>query len=167
MTGTMTERLIIRDLAPADVEAVVEIAVAAWEPIFASFREIFGEDLFALACPNWQEAKARQVRTACEAPEQANVCVAELDGRVVGFATCYAKGSGVGEIGNNAVHPGFQHRGIAQRLYARAFERLEALGMRFVEVSTGGDPSHAPARRAYEKAGFEIRLPKVTYYRKL
>jgi len=39
--------------------------------------------------------------------------------------------------------------------------------MRFVEVTTGGDPSHAPVRRAYERAGFSVQLPTITYYRKL
>jgi hypothetical protein len=39
--------------------------------------------------------------------------------------------------------------------------------MRFAKVHTGLDPSHAPARRAYEKAGFTTQLPTVDYYRKL
>ena len=31
----------------------------------------------------------------------------------------------------------------------------------------GGDPSHAPARRAYEKVGFSVHLPSIYMYRKL
>ena len=34
-------------------------------------------------------------------------------------------------------------------------------------VGTGGDPSHAPARRAYEKAGFGPAIPSLYYYRAL
>lgn len=159
--------IVIRDLEPADVEAAVAIAVAAWEPIFAYFRETMGAELFAAACPNWQQEKARQVRAACEGDERGGVCVAEMDGRVAGFITFYTKGSGIGEIGNNAVHPASQGRGIGTRMYRHAFERLKEQGMRFVKVHTGGDPAHAPARRAYEKAGFDIKLPTVEYYRKL
>ena len=87
---------------------------------------------------------------------------------MVGFVTCYADAStGIGEIGNNAVHPDCQGQGIAQRLYAYAFERLRERGMRYVKVGTGGDPAHAPARRAYQKAGFDVSLPHVEYYREL
>jgi hypothetical protein len=34
-------------------------------------------------------------------------------------------------------------------------------------VSTGGDSSHAPARGAYEKAGFDVFLPTLTMFRLL
>lgn len=164
----MASKLTIRRLKPPDVTAVVEIAVAAWEPIFASLAEILGEELFAAACGDWQREKARQVRRACEGADGAQVCVADVDGRVVGFATFYGGVQpGIGEIGNNAVHPDFQGHGIAGRLYQHAFVRLRALGMEFVKVSTGGDASHLPARRAYEKAGFDIEFPGVTYYRRL
>ena len=158
----------IRDLRATDIPRVLEIAVAAWTPIFASFRQILGEELFEAAFPNWQEDKKRQVRGACDSSSPAMVCVAEKEGMVVGFVTFYAKvSSGIGEIGNNAVHPEFQGRGIAPQMYQHAFDRLRERGMRFVKVGTGGDPSHAPARRAYAKAGFAIQLPGVEYYRKL
>jgi hypothetical protein len=39
--------------------------------------------------------------------------------------------------------------------------------MRVATVGTGGDPSHAPARRAYEKAGFDREIPSVWMYRPL
>ena len=68
---------------------------------------------------------------------------------------------------DNAVHPRWQNRGVAQVMYAHVFARLRQLGMRAVRVNTGGDPSHAPARRAYEKAGFAVGIPCVDYYRKL
>jgi len=160
--------IVIRDLEPTDVEAMVEIAVAAWAPIYAQFRRIMGDELFTAACPNWQEDKARQVRQACDPEDRAMVCVAEKDGQVVGFITFYTReGSRIAEIGNNAVRPGFQGRGTGTRMYRHVFDRLRELGMRFVKVHTGLDPSHAPARRAYEKAGFSVQLPTVTYYRKL
>ncbi len=97
-----------------------------------------------------------------------DVRVAELNGRVVGFVTFHADAaSGVGEIDNNAVDPSAQGKGVAQRMYAAAFDEMRALGIRIVKVTTGGDPAHAPARRAYERAGFDVQLPSVTYYRQL
>ena len=169
----------IRALAPSDVEFAVEIALAAWEPIYAYYRRIMGDELFLAIHPDWRQEKARQVRHGC-APADARVsaaaivAVAELPpngdqpARVVGFVTAHVRASlGIGEIGNNAVHPDWQGQGIAPRLYQYAFDRLRERGMRYVKVITGGDPSHAPARRAYQKAGFEIALPHVEYYREL
>ena len=157
----------IRDLAPGDVDAIVEIAVAAWEPIYSYYRQEMGEDLFQTAFPDWQADKARQVETACRPGSRARVCVAEQGGEVIGFATYYTNDSGVGEIGNNAVRPDRQGQGIGPRMYGYLFARLRELGMRYVKVSTGGDPAHARARGAYRKAGFEIALPGVEYYRVL
>jgi ribosomal protein S18 acetylase RimI-like enzyme len=169
----LIDHLIIRPLQPTDVEAIVAIAVAAWRPIYAFYRQEMGKDLFAAACPDWPEEKARQVRAACDPPcgpqaSHAGVGVAETEGRPVGFVTFYAdERSGIGEIGNNAVHPDARGQGIGPRMYQYAFDRLRERGMRYVKVGTGGDPAHAPARRAYEKAGFTIQLPGVEYYREL
>lgn len=164
----MSDELTLRELAEGDVEALVEIALAAWVPVFAYYRQALGDELYAIAFPAWQEDKARQIRTACAPGSRALVDVAELGGRPVGFVTCYPnEGTRVGEIGNNAVHPAFQGRGIAPQLYQRAFARLRAAGMRAVRVRTGADPAHAPARRAYEKVGFSRHLPWVEYFREL
>lgn len=163
----MSSDVIIRDLAPGDVDAIVAIALAAWEPIYRFYRHEMGEALFQTVFPDWRVDKARQVETACRPGSKAHVCVAEQDREVVGFATYYANRPGVGEIGNNAVRPDRQGQGIGPRMYGYIFDRLRALGMRYVKVSTGGDPAHAPARGAYRKAGFEIALPGVDYYRAL
>ena len=160
--------LIIRAPKSADVETLVEIAVAAWTPIYAWYRQTMGDELFGAAFPDWPEEKARQIRRACDPTGSAMVGVAELEGQIAGFVTCYANDrTKIGEIGNNAVHPDAQGRGIGPRMYEYAFERLREQGMRYVKVGTGGDPAHAPARKAYEKAGFVIQLPAVEYYREL
>lgn len=158
----------IRELQPSDVEAVVEIAVAAWSSIYSFYRRVMGEDLFAAAHPCWQEEKAGQVSRACNPDSGVTVCVAEREGQIVGFITFLADyASGIGEIGNNAVHPDFQGQGIGARMYEHALDQLKAGGMRFAKVGTGLDPAHAPARRAYEKVGFSIQLASVEYYRRL
>ena len=51
--------------------------------------------------------------------------------------------------------------------YERAFEEMKGMGVRVVKVKTGSDPAHAPARRSYEKAGFNVRLEHVVYLREL
>ncbi len=45
--------------------------------------------------------------------------------------------------------------------------RMKEAGMRVVSVASGGYPSHAPAHRAYEKAGFTVQIPSVWLCRML
>ena len=164
----MTE-IMLRELRPGDEEAVARIAVAAWEPIFAHFRSVMGQEMFAACYPNgWQAIKEGQVRSACRGEGGALMAVAEEEGEVVGFISYYLQRAGnVAEIGNNAVHPDRQGRGIGPRMYEHVLQRLRELGVQVVRVRTGGDPAHAPARRAYENAGFNVSLPEVQYYQLL
>ena len=157
----------MRDCRPEDVEQAAEIAVAAWPPVYAWRRETMGEELYTATQSDWQSQKASQIRAACDDPRM-QCCVAEQDGRVVGFVTFRTDpATRVGALGYNAVHPDCQGQGIASRMYRHALDRLRDSGMRFATVNTGGDPAHAPARRAYEKAGFNVQIPWVQYYRKL
>ncbi|HUW57811.1 MAG TPA: GNAT family N-acetyltransferase [Planctomycetota bacterium] len=164
----MPEDVTIRELKPDDVETLAEVAVAAWRPVYEVRRALVGDEIYEAVWPDALAHKAAQIRRACEPEHAAHVRVAETGGKVAGFVTFYAdRRTGVGEIGNNAVHPDFQGRGIGRRMYAHVFDEMRAMGMRFVKVSTGGDDAHLPARRAYENAGFDRALPTVTYYRKL
>lgn len=164
----MSGDVVIRRSQPGDADAMVEIAIAAWAPFFDSLRALLGKDLFSALHPDWEREKAGEIRRACEGEGGAQVAVAEKGGRVVGFITLYpAIRPRMGGIGNNAVHPNSQGVGIGTRMYEYALQRLREEGVRFVEVSTGADPFHAPARRAYEKAGFSVQFPGVTYYQDL
>jgi ribosomal protein S18 acetylase RimI-like enzyme len=64
------------------------------------------------------------------------------------------------------VHPDYQNRGIGTSLNTFALARMKASGMVLADLHTGGDPGHAPARKAYEKAGYTA-LPLVHYYKDL
>ena len=160
--------LVIRSLEPDDVETLAEIAVTAWEQSYAYYRERMGDDLFETVYPDWRASKADQIRQACADESRTTVRVAELDGRVSGFVTFFTRGEPpIGEIGNNAVHPDAQGRGIGTALYRHTFDRLRERGVTCVTVATGCDPGHAPARHTYEKVGFDVSLPTVRYYREL
>ena len=47
------------------------------------------------------------------------------------------------------------------------YKACRAAGVKVVRVTTGLDWAHAPARRAYERAGFRRHLDSVTYYMEL
>ena len=111
--------------------------------------------------------KGDQVRDHCRRhPDWTLVC--EEDGHVIGFVTFgLDHETRVGTIGNNAVDPDCGVRGVGQQMYRAVFERLRDEGMKYAMVETGLDHAHAPARRAYMRAGFDIHTEHVRYYRKL
>ena len=166
-TKVTREMLLIRSPQPEDTRQLGDIAVAAWEPVFASFRSLVGDEMFAQVYPDWRSDKRRQVEDrVTDAPESFRVT--ELADAVVGFISWRLDHQrGVGEICNNAVDPQFQNRGIGTIQYQVALEHFREQGMVVAKVTTGLDESHAPARSAYHKAGFEHAIPMVTYYRQL
>ena len=157
----------IRPFRPDDLDTLADIGNRAWKPIYDMFRQVYGDDKLALVTPDTATAKGEQVRSHCQrAPEW--VFVAEEEDRIVGFATCRLdRDSKTGEIGNNAVDPDCGLKGIGQQLYAAVLAYFRQEGMAAAKVGTGLDWAHAPARRAYERAGFNIKHENVTYWQKL
>ena len=164
----MNEPLDFRLAAESDLPALEEIRRQAFAPVFDSFREILGETIYALA-QEAEDAQQGQVLVDLFSSESVwRVFVAEWAGRTVGFVSIRLDdASKVGEIGLNAVDPSFAGRGIGTEMYRFATEKMRSAGMRVATVATGGDPSHGPARRAYQKAGFNVEIPSVWMCREL
>ena len=156
---------VIRSPRPEDAERLADIAEQAWQPAWREFRRQLGDGLFEQLYPDAVERKRRAVVDhAVNHPDW--FFVAELDGRIVGFLGARlntGRDSVVAEIGNNAVDPAWQDRGIAARLYEHAMASFRLRGQKYVVVVTGLDDSHAPARRAYEKTGMRQACPSVQY----
>jgi GNAT superfamily N-acetyltransferase len=158
--------VVIRGLVEADVDEVVAFSLRAWAPVFSSFREVLGEEIYLRIYPDWLASQARDVAGICRGYLD-STWVAEVDGRAVGFVVVvFDRSARSAEIEMLAVDPEHQRRGIARALMEFAFERMREAGVRVVAVGTGGDPGHAPARKAYESAGFTA-LPLVRYYQVL
>lgn len=164
----MSENQSIRDFKPADLPRLHEIREAAFKPVFQSFRQIVGGAIAPIAFAAAEREQAELLNRTCGTGSEHEVFVVEQGAEVVAFCSVKAdRETGVGEIDLNAVHPDWQGRGIGTWMYGQALERLKAMGMRVATVGTGGDASHAPARRAYEKAGFGPGIPSVYLYRAL
>jgi len=154
-----------RPFADSDLAETVELSLLAWEPAFESMEKVLGLQIFHLIWPDWKKSQAEGVAGACKAADKYHTLVAELDGRVVGFVAYELKGE-TSEVVLLAVHPEFQRRGIATQLNVAALAEMKAAGMKMAVVETGGEDGHAPARRAYEKAGY-TGLPLVRYFKDL
>ena len=153
---------------PDELDTICEIAKIAWEPIHETMIDALGEDVHqALSGDDWRDRKADQIR--CQFTDQPDWILAIREGsKVVGFVTfVFDRSISVGTIRNNAVHPDYQGKGIATEMYSHVLGLFKKAGMSFARVGTGGDLGHAPARRAYEKAGFDLRREDVIYYKVL
>lgn len=157
----------IREFKKEDLKTLVDIGNRAWQGIYDMFYDLYGEDLFNVLVPDRMTEKGAQVERSCLAhPDWVYVC--EEDGRIVGFVTFNLDfEKKVGEIGNNAVDPECGLKGIGQQMYAACFERFKREGMLYAKVSTGMDHGHSRARKAYERAGFNISHQNIRYFKKL
>jgi GNAT superfamily N-acetyltransferase len=160
--------LTLRPFAPEDLPVLQPIRQAAFAPIFRSLVATVGAGIGAIAFARADEEQARLLESLCAAGTSTEMLVAMVDGRIVGFVSFSADAeTWVGEIGLNAVHPDHAGKGLGTVIYRDVLKRMKGRGMTAACVSTGGDPGHAPAHRAYEKAGFGHPLPSVTLYRRL
>ena len=159
---------LIRAYAPSDLPTLHAIRAAAFAPVFASFRSIVGPEIAALGLATAEQEQGDLLDTIAKPDSGHSIAIAEITAVPVGFVSWKTDiVPGIGEITLNAVHPDHAGKGIGTALYNHALAALKAAGMQLATVGTGGDPSHAPARRAYEKAGFSVHLPSIYMYRKL
>ena len=150
---------------PEDEAAVVAIAIAEWEAIYQGYREQLGDEVFYTFFPDHHAAKAANIRANLAS---GMMYVTECEGKIAGFIHyCFDAASKTGTISNNAVSGEFRGKGIGPRQYEFVFDLLRKRGAIGVRVTTGLDEGHAPARRAYEKAGFSAHTEAITYYKKL
>ncbi|MCE5238575.1 GNAT family N-acetyltransferase [bacterium] len=100
--------------------------------------------------------------------EMDHVWVTEEDGAIVGFFS-YTMSSArqVGTVHYNGVALAGRGKGIGTMQIQKILEIFRAAGMKVACVGTGLNDGHAPARRVYEKCGFEPVIEYRMYAQKL
>ena len=133
----------IRPYAEGDIEAIVELSLLAWEPVFTAWQEILGPKLYPIAIyPDWRKSQKEVVEKVCT-DEKINTWVAIVDGNVVGFVAYELdEKSKTGEIRLIAVHPEHQNHGIGTKLNTFALQKLKDGGMKLAVEGKGGDKGH-------------------------
>lgn len=151
----------------SDCEAVVDLSLRAWEPVFDALRVEMPAGLFEHYYPqDWRIAQGASVREAL-ANDDMHTWVAVLDNAIVGFATLrLLPEDRMGEIYMIATDPAAQRRGVAALLIAFAEDWMKQQGAVYSVIKTGNDSGHAPARAAYERAGYDLLLA-ARYFKKL
>jgi ribosomal protein S18 acetylase RimI-like enzyme len=156
----------IRPFSKSDLNDLLQITLLAFEPAVISFEKILGPKIYPIVYPDWHKSQREWVEQLCN-NQKTTVLVAEVDGATAGFLVyeLYARDL-TGEVQFLAVHPAYQNQGIAAALNAVALQQMKVSGMKLALVNTGGDESHAPARKTYEKAGYTA-LPLTRFYKDL
>ncbi len=155
----------IRPFNSSDIDALITLTLLAFEPVFVSFEKILGPRIYPIIYPDWRKRQKEGVEYL-STNTKINLWVAEVDGTVIGYIAYELYDDQTGEVQLLAVHPDYQNHSIGTELNTLALQKMKEGGAKLAFVSTGGDESHAPARRSYEKSGYAA-LPLVKYYKDL
>lgn len=152
---------------PADRDALLELALRSWAPVFEQLRSHVPGFVYDAFYPDGWRARQRADLGAVLDGEPESVDVAMADDGPAGWVcTRLHPEDRMAEVYVIAVDPAHQRSGVARMLLRRAHERARAAGARMIMVETGDDPGHAAARALYEADGY-VRWPVARYFREL
>ncbi len=149
----------IREMQQTDLDRIIEITRIAWGDM--TIHKLMEDRHEMIGNRGWNERKVDSVRSFCE-KNPSNVIVAVENNLVVGYASFHIdKKDEVGHVGNNAVAPTFQGRGIGTAMNRWIIDHFRKEGLRVACVFTMAH-DHA-ARKVYEKQGFK-ELARTIHY---
>ncbi|MFZ3569909.1 GNAT family N-acetyltransferase [Streptomyces sp. BH097] len=158
----------LRAFTREDLAPLTALTIDTFRPFFEEvFRPLMGETIFAVQHGTWRDDYRGQV-AGLHAPERHSyVAVAEVAGEIAGYvAWSVDPDRRHGEVVLLAVSPQHRRHHLGAALCEHAFERMRLLGAEIVEIATGGDLFHAPARALYERLGCTPN-PVAVYFRRL
>lgn len=156
----------IRDYCLSDKVHLVGLTLRAWEPVFQKLELSMSAEIYEVFVPNWEKEQLRSINLVCESAD-IRVIVAEEEEEIIGFSAIkFHPDDFLGEIYMIGVDPQHQRRGVGSALTGASLEIIKSEGYKLAMVETGGDPGHEPARRAYEKMGFEV-WPVARYLKRI
>ena len=148
------------------LEGIVRLSLRAWEPVFVSIEREMGPEKYQEYYPDWRKSQQADVESVC-ANTKMRVWTALNGDTPIGFVGVKTHADEhMGEVYMVAVDPDAQGKGIASRLIDVAVEWMKGQKLTMVIIDTGMDAGHAPARRTYEKLGFEM-WPVARFYKNI
>ena len=155
----------IRNFAPADLPALIDLTIAAFRPLFeADLPALLDPRVFAHDHGKWEDGYRREVPALHDPDTNRFITVAEGNGRLLGYVGWQVNPDGSGRLQMVAVHPDVRRQGVGFAVCRAALRYLKEHGVTVVHAGTGGDAFHAPARHLYESLGF-TGYPVVDYTR--
>jgi ribosomal protein S18 acetylase RimI-like enzyme len=160
--------MFIRSYVQADLVRLTELTIETFRPFYEeSFRPLVGETIFANQHGNWRDDYRKQVAELHDPAQHKYVAVAEAADDVAGYvAWSIDPVRRNGSIVILAVATDHRRSNLGTALCEHSFGAMRQHGAEVVEIGTGGDDFHAPARALYESLGC-MQLPVAVYYRQL
>jgi len=135
------------------------------ENLVIEIREMRLEDLDGVLWVEQSSFRTPWTRTMFEDefknPDMAHYLIARCKDHVVGYMGFW-KITKEAHITNLAVHPAFQRRKIGERLLFAAMRRARRLGIERATLEVRA--SNEPAKKLYEKYGFQLVALRKKYY---
>jgi ribosomal protein S18 acetylase RimI-like enzyme len=158
----------IRSYVDSDLPRLIELTIQTFGPFYEeSFRPLVGEVVFAIQHGNWRDDYRKQVAGLHDPDQRKYVAVAEESGVLGGYvAWSVDPARRHGQVTILAVESQHRRANLGTALCEHAFEAMRSQGAEVVEIGTGGDDFHAPARALYESLGC-VQLPVAVYFRTL
>jgi len=158
----------LRTYHSRDFDRLLDLTIATFGPFYEqSFRSIVGNAIFLNTHGNWREDYREHLSTL-HAPAQGRyVLVAAEADLIAGYvAWTFNPAKRRGEIDILAIDSRHRRSGLGQTLCEHVFADLKTRGAEVVEIGTGGDRFHAPARALYESLGC-TPFPATRYYKEI
>jgi ribosomal protein S18 acetylase RimI-like enzyme len=163
--------VILRQARDDDLPRVDEIMIECYTPIYDSYINTVGEDVYRGIRRNpdqdWRTEKTARIRKAYH-EHPGCMWVLEDAGTVFGFVTFRLfPEQGRLWIEENGVIPERRGQGWATFMLRHLLSHARRLGIRFASVEVDLDDVHIPARRAYQAVGFDRHHHIAIYHQDL
>jgi ribosomal protein S18 acetylase RimI-like enzyme len=154
-----------RSFESSDLDRLLQLTISTFRPFFVdSFPGYVGAAIAANEAGDWHNDYRRQWDGLHDPSSNKYVIVAENEGQPVGFLAWSmnpdARRAEIDILAVDAVH---RRSRIASALCVDAFAEMKRLGAEVVELGTGGDAFHAPARAFYDSLGMTA-FPQARYF---
>lgn len=156
MSGTYHIRL----FRPSDLDALIAITLATFEPV--SIDRNIERLLGTFGNGDWKSRKAAAIREDCRSQPDGVFVAEDASGQVVGYvSTRLLRASGIGWIPNLAVAPEHQNLGLGRRLLEHALAWLRSSGMSVAKIETL--EQNPIGLRLYPSLGF-VEVARQVHY---
>lgn len=158
----------LRPYESGDLARLIELTITTFEPFYEqSFRSIVGDFVFMHQHGTWRADYHQMVGDLHEPERNKFVVVAEEAAEIIGYVGWTVEPARRhGGIEILAVVPSQRRLGVGTMLCEHAMVDMKSRGVEVVEVRTGGDAFHAPARGLYERLGYTL-FPTAVYFTRL
>lgn len=159
----MGEKVKIGKAKKKDIDEILSLTEKIWKGF--TMAELLEKKYGQIGGKPWYEYKKEEIRKFCEEHLEW-VFVAEINGKIVGYATYILDFERkIGIVGNNGAEPSHRGKGIGSALHKKVLQTLKNKGMEIALVSTL--EIDIPAQNMYKKHGFEELTRTIHYSQKL